>query len=353
MTDNKFPEFCQWEITNKCDNKCDGCNTYKFPEKESISYLTAIEIINVLAKIGIKRLEFIGGEPTLYPHLKDLIKYINDVWPINCFMILTNALNMEKLAELMPHLSLKGGLVVSINYPEWQCRHLISKNQDIGMVRKSLAGWRALKEYSKHCLVRVNCVINRLNVNTFTEVAHEVINQGGIFSFCPMLYKRQRFNSGVNLTFRSDVIGFALLKENKRALEKSILEIKKLKEKESDKIAPNAEYIEFLINACKNPGDKYSMSCEGLGIPYLRISSSMGIDKSGRYDSVLLRACSDVLGEKINKITVLDLLDPKIKNALGEIYQSDYEVKKCQENEGCMWSVTFVLNFLKNQSITK
>lgn len=349
MTDNKFPDFCQWEITNHCDNGCEGCNTYKFPEKESISYMMAIETVNILAKIGIKRLEFIGGEPTLYPHLTGLIKYINDVWLIDRFMVLTNGLNTEKLEELKPHLSLKGGLVVSINYPEWQCDYLISQGQDTGMARKSLAGWKTIKEYSKHCLVRVNCVINRMNVNTFPEVAREVISQGGIFSFCPMLYKRQRFNSGVNLTFRSDVIGRALLKENKRALEKSILEIKKLKEKYPDKIAPSIEYIEFLINACKNPGDKYSIDCRDLGIPYIRLSSFTGITRDGRYDSVLLRACSDVLGKKMNKITVLDLLNPEIRNNLGEIYQSDDEVKKCQENEGCMWSVTFVLKNLKNQ----
>lgn len=347
MTDNKFPEFCQWEITSRCDNNCNGCNVYKFPEKEPISYNIAVETVDVLAELGIKRLEFIGGEPTSYPYLTDLIKYIAENKMMN-FMVLTNALNLEKLVELKPFLSLKNGLVVSINYPEMHCRYMISKNKDIGMVKKSLSGWKALRKYSKYCSVRVNCVIDRINVFTFPEIACEVIKQGGIFSFCPMLYKRQGFDSGVNLTFRSDIIGLALLEENRKTLEKSILEIKKLKEKYPNKIASSLEYIEFLINACKNPEDKYPMNCKGLGLPYLRLSSFVGISKEGR-ESVLLRACSDILGKKMNKITVLDLLKPEIRNNLGKIYQTDNDVEKCQEYEGCMWNVTFVLKSLINK----
>jgi len=347
MTDNKFPEFCQWEITNNCDNRCDGCNTYKFPEEKFISYETAIETINVLAKIGIKWIEFIGGEPTLYPYLIDLISYIKENKSMN-FMILTNALNMEKLAEFKPYLSKQNGLVVSINYPEWQCHYLISQNKDTRTAEKSLAGWKTLYKYGKDYLIRVNCVINRLNIDTFPEVAIEVIKNGGIFSFCPMLYKRQKFDSEVILNFRSGITGFALSEFDKKDIKISILKIKKLKERYPDKIAPSAEYIDFLINACKNQDDKYPMNCEGLGLPYLRLSSSMGVSQNGR-KSVLLRACSDILGEKMHKITVLDLLNPEIRNNLGEIYQSDNEVKKCQKYEGCMWSVTFVLKNLKNQ----
>lgn len=350
MTNNKFPEFCQWEITNKCDNNCEGCNTYKFPEKEFISLNMAIETVKVLAEIGIKKLEFIGGEPTSYPYLIDLIKYIKENELMN-FMVLTNGLNTKKLEELKPYLSKKDGLVVSINYPEWQNHDLISKNQDTGMAGKSLAGLKALNKYAKIYLLRVNCVINRFNVLTFLEVADEVIRNGGIFSFCPMLYKRQRFDSEVNLTFRSDKIGLALKNYDREILKYSISEIKKLKEKYPDKIAPSTEYIEFLINACKNPEDAYLMNCDGIGLPYLRLSSFVGISGNSRdlRKSVLLRACSDVLGEKMNKITVLDLLDPKIKDKLGKIYQSDIEVKRCQEKEGCMWSVTFVLKNLKNK----
>lgn len=343
-----FPTFCQWEITRNCGLGCKGCNVPVFNEPflpEDIVLKSFYE----LAYAGIKNLELIGGEPTSIPYLEKILNCINGIKEIEKAAILTNGINLEIIENLAFYFLLgKIGLVVSINYTERQCEELLRFNLDSAMVKKSLAGWKVLKEYSDIIRVRVNCVINKLNIFTFPEIAEKVLELGGTFSCCPLVYKRQDFDSDLELTFRSYDVGFAATYSHKEDMRRSVEKLKILKNLYPDKIIPSLEYLNFLVATCKKPSTPYFNNCEGLGIPYLRVSSVLGKSNYTGVISPRLRACSDIKGKHISELVVSDLEIAGVRNRLHKIYQEDPEVKRCCKEQGCPWSVTYVLRNQKN-----
>lgn len=341
-------KFCQWELTTECDLGCAGCNVsiVKNPEMPLEVILKGIDH---LAEAGVENLDFIGGEVCMRKDLPEILSYLNKKQGIKRFAVLTNGTKTEMLEKIIPHLSKeKGGLVLSINYTKEQCNDLLYKGMDMGMVRKSIAGWKVLEKYAGKFWIRVNCVINRINILTFPELAIDILDYGVKFSFCPLMYRVQGINrTNLDLTFRSKNAGLAPLKEDKKKMEKSIAAMKKLKDEFPNNIVPDVGYIEFMERICKHPSEKYPLNCGDLGLPYLRVSSLF--DRSYRLNIIAprLRACSDILGKDFSRITTADILDSSIRNRLGYLYQNDPDVKECCEKEGCSWSVTFVL---KNQT---
>ena len=308
--------FCQWELTTVCNMNCEGCRvSQRSSEQPKIDIV--LRSVDDLIASGVVNLEIIGGEPLMYEHLLILLKYLNGKKEIKRFAVLTNATMADRLQEIKPELlSGKGSLVVSINYREEQCEELIRSGEDVAMAKKSLAGWKALKEFGNRCPVRVNCVINSLNVANVPEIAWEVMRMGGSFSFCPLIYKRQNYNSGLNFTFRSSDIGLAPTKQHEKALRETMAELLRLKKNHPKKIIPTEEYMEMIVQSCKDPEDPYQFSCRGKGIPYLRISSKIG-NLSGMEKSLL------------NLRHAAMLRDRKFQNLLRPILGTHISEKNC------------------------
>lgn len=63
-------------ITRKCNNFCEWCYTQKKLNCEIMTKEDAFSSVNKLKELGAKRIVLIGGEPTLYDGLDELIKYI-------------------------------------------------------------------------------------------------------------------------------------------------------------------------------------------------------------------------------------------------------------------------------------
>ncbi|MDP3057493.1 MAG: 4Fe-4S cluster-binding domain-containing protein [bacterium] len=339
-------KFCQWELITDCNLECEGCQVrnkitagYQHPKIEFV-----ISCIDDLICAGVQNLEFIGGEPLLYRDLPAALEYLNRQKEIKRFAILTNAISRDALQRIKPELSQeKGGLAVSINYTLEQCDELLSAGIDTGMVKKSIAGWKALEEFSEHCWVRANCAVNKINGANLAEIALKVAKTGGSFSLCPLIYKREKYDSGLEFTFRSPVVGLAAVKNDRKTIERSIMEIRKLKREYPKQIIPSEDYLKMVIESCKDSAKPYSANCGGLGLPYLRVSSEVGKSLRDGKTSFRLRACSDIKGSDIPRLVTSDLRDSNIRKRLPFIYQSDAEVKKCCEREGCVWSVTHLL----------
>lgn len=63
-------------ITRKCNNFCEWCYTQRKLSCENMDFIDAKNTVDKMKELGIKRIVLIGGEPTLYPDLVELIKYI-------------------------------------------------------------------------------------------------------------------------------------------------------------------------------------------------------------------------------------------------------------------------------------
>lgn len=70
-----------WITTNyTCNCKCDWCYARKMLGKhQNIDLQYAMKIVEYLKKTGVETITLIGGEPTIYPNLIDLISFIRSL----------------------------------------------------------------------------------------------------------------------------------------------------------------------------------------------------------------------------------------------------------------------------------
>ena len=81
-----------YHFTRECNYKCGFCfHTQKSKGKLPIE--KAIEGLKLLKKYGVKKINFAGGEPFLYPkYLEELIRVCKEDLKIEKISIITNAL---------------------------------------------------------------------------------------------------------------------------------------------------------------------------------------------------------------------------------------------------------------------
>ena len=96
-------DYAKISLTDKCNLKC----VYCIPEDEvdknklmnnTLSLHDYKFIINGLSQVGIRKIRFTGGEPLLYPHLIELIKYTSFECNINDIAITTNGIGLDEMA---------------------------------------------------------------------------------------------------------------------------------------------------------------------------------------------------------------------------------------------------------------
>lgn len=98
--------------TSACNLNCIGCWAGKYKKSDSLKVDTIDRIITEAKEMGIYFIVFSGGEPTLYPHLFDILRKHSDVG----FMMYTNgtliddemADKMVEVGNISPAISLEG-----------------------------------------------------------------------------------------------------------------------------------------------------------------------------------------------------------------------------------------------------
>ena len=71
--------FVSWLTLNRnCNNRCSWCYAQN-ASLNQMGYSDAIQCIGELSRLGIKKIVLIGGEPTIYPFIIDIIKYIQSL----------------------------------------------------------------------------------------------------------------------------------------------------------------------------------------------------------------------------------------------------------------------------------
>jgi mycofactocin biosynthetic radical S-adenosylmethionine protein MftC len=70
------PEIVHLALTARCDLTCPGC--YAFLGKEMLNWPTLRHLINQLAEMKVFQLALGGGEPTLHPHLIEVVAYARE-----------------------------------------------------------------------------------------------------------------------------------------------------------------------------------------------------------------------------------------------------------------------------------
>ncbi|MGK5544734.1 radical SAM protein [Streptomyces sp. URMC 127] len=77
MGESRLLKFAYLEVTGRCNEMCDHCYADSSPKGTHGSMTVGdwVNVIDQLAGMGVVDVQFIGGEPTLYPPLPDLVRH--------------------------------------------------------------------------------------------------------------------------------------------------------------------------------------------------------------------------------------------------------------------------------------
>ena len=168
-------DYARISLTDNCNLMC----VYCMPEdkvyennliNDTLSFNDYKFIINGLSQVGIKKIKFTGGEPLLYPHLIELIKYAHYECNIDDISITTNGIGLNEIAYELKRSGLKS-VNISLDSLKSYKYKSITRGGNLTDVLKSIN--RCLELGIK---VKINCVvIKRFNddeVYDFIEMAN-------------------------------------------------------------------------------------------------------------------------------------------------------------------------------------
>jgi len=104
---NKSISWAVLELTDYCNLNCKWCfaNAGAVKRPVHISIKDVKKIVNTLAEAGVSQITYSGGEPTLYPHLKEAVRVAR-----NCDMVVHMNTNGYIFTESMASELKKAGL---------------------------------------------------------------------------------------------------------------------------------------------------------------------------------------------------------------------------------------------------
>lgn len=105
-------EYLRLSLTDKCNLRCIYCMPEKeccfLKEEDILSDEEVIKIVQLMAKLGIKKVRLTGGEPLIRENILFLIKEINKIEGIEEIFITTNALLFNEREKEFKEAGLKG-----------------------------------------------------------------------------------------------------------------------------------------------------------------------------------------------------------------------------------------------------
>lgn len=174
---------CWLTVNRACNLRCSWCyaKDTNYSTKDNMDIDLAKKIINICDELDIKHITVIGGEPTIYPHLFEVIQYIKDK-NINCGIV-TNGLAFEK-EEFVDKLLNLGIKNFSIS--------LKGENKETFKEITGFDKWDSVINgikllIRKKCSVSISMVLTEDNIDTFISGVKECYELGVShfrFSFC-------------------------------------------------------------------------------------------------------------------------------------------------------------------------
>lgn len=90
---------CTVVLTRGCNLRCDFCFKKEggYRAHDRLSYDEVRRIVDLCGEANVKYMFFTGGEPLTYPHILDILRYVNEEYPSITPTIATNGVLLEDL----------------------------------------------------------------------------------------------------------------------------------------------------------------------------------------------------------------------------------------------------------------
>ena len=303
-------------ITKKCDFNCPYCNIRNSMKKD-MPFERVIKSLEIIKKLGANNLVLLGGEPTLYPYINEVVDYAENNLDIRCSLTTNAYNNTEDILKLIDNgLSQIGVSVDCLDF-----RKSISPLKcKCGLELIEVLNQKSKINGKKFDIIDY-VVINNSNLETAVELVKEMTKKNVYTYFLPF-----HWGNSQDFEHRKE--------HNKNAiiLKKDIEKFKNLmaefaKMKKNGYLIKNS--IEFLKCAQKHI-EKLDWKCSGL--------SELRIDSDGS-----MACCCDKLGEVNKKFTIFDLQDEKIFQEF--LLERNNDATRCK---GCLWPSSFEAQNLRD-----
>lgn len=165
----------------RCNLKCNFCYTLKNVHDTPKSFIDICKTLNKLKEIGIKEVEFSGGEPTIHPNWFDLVEYANNIF--DHVSVVTNGTKLSD-DDFMVYSIEKGLKEILFSLHGWDEE---SHNEKVG--NKSFSKIMKAIELAKRykLIVRINCVLdNTFNPSQYSRIINQI--KPSQINFLPLNY---------------------------------------------------------------------------------------------------------------------------------------------------------------------
>ena len=193
---------CIITITRNCNLRCDFCYAKKtgYIENDLIEYDNTRKIVDFCSDAKVNFIVLTGGEPTLYPNIMEVIKYIK-----------------SRTHKMMPTIATNGIKLADFSY----CKEIIDKG--VGYVDISLKGRNGKECYEtvgQDCFSQQMKAIHNLSALHVEFTCSMVLTHDNVNTFCEGI--KSAYDNGArqfSFTFaldneKSDVRDFKYLEEN-------------------------------------------------------------------------------------------------------------------------------------------
>lgn len=175
-----------WNITNLCNENCYYCFRDLF--EKARSYEDNVAVLDKLAKIGVKKITFAGGEPLLYPGI-DRLMALCRCYGISVAIITNGSrLTPENLDQYLPYIE---KLTFSVDSPDMEVNDKLGRGIRHYKHIKELLPY--IKEQYPDIILEVNTVASRENLCEIPYLEEELgtltkygIKKWKISRFCPL-----------------------------------------------------------------------------------------------------------------------------------------------------------------------
>ncbi len=160
------PLYVKMKLVWTCNLRCGMCNHWRWASDAPLKLDRLKPIVAELAELGCRKIHLSGGEPTLHPHLAELIAHITGRGLRVTMTTNATLINRER-AGLLAEAGLNG-VNVSIDSPNPRLHDRIRGIK--GSWKRTMKGCRALRKELKKGKVRINTVVGRLNYASLVDL---------------------------------------------------------------------------------------------------------------------------------------------------------------------------------------
>lgn len=179
----EIPNSICWNITRKCNDICKFC--YRDTLSEDLNFESNKKILDNIIDSGVKKITFAGGEPLMYDHILDLIKYAKENKMITSLTTNSILLSEELLCQLEEYLDCIT-LSLDANSSELQVMMTRNKNHFNNVIHVL----DLIKHNNLSMKVKINTIVSKINkeeVKNMVElIEYYNIYRWKLFQFVPL-----------------------------------------------------------------------------------------------------------------------------------------------------------------------